>query len=880
MFLRRGSFSLAIAIATLLSGCGGSDEASTPVATTPVVTPSAPQQQVQANQTVRPDFSGHSSDSGMLDLYSVPALNSGSGKKLFAVYLVGSDLETNMEAGSIDLLEMVEGYNSLSASEKAKVDVVVAFGGTQKEGWQGVRFASMEQIIADAGDGRFGNNASYLHTSSGANMGDASTLKHFVDYLQAGYGEHQQKLLVLWDHGAAFGSFGNDENFSGDGLTLQETESALAQAGMHFDVLGYDACLNGNFELAAMAKNHADYLISSEELEPGHGWSYKSVIPAWVNNSDLTLFGRAMIDNFVQPDVHPYASDGKTLAMVNLQKYAPLQTAVNDLGTLLSEGLTDDAVRSALIQAANQSEQFGKQTREEAATTIDLYGFAATLKRELATGNVAEAADAVLAAVKDYVVYSRQDGTRPNAYGVSIVPPQGYDTFYEAFPEEVSAPSSGWYRLTRSLQGVMTADTQPPEIVAEEDAVVVDADVFSSDDTDAVVEAFYSELLYEIALLLESDWAAYSEADQELLASEYWYEMEDLFWNSHNSVQARTACDNTTAATCMGTQAGGYAAVWESTTGKSSKQSQKMAKASTRSTLLQSFGAMGGYAVTAAAPKGGHTLQAIEPVAVTTTAEVTPTAEVTTTAMPVTTAASDSLSGSRAQFSDANLLSVRTAYGNIIEDEEGRYLATTALLQAKPTNTPNEYFTPRWNQQWYMMYFGAGEEDSLWLPLAFEREYRHNGVWFTEYSAEVDYRFAKRDYSDYPADAQYDFAKLYLTVDANNQVISSNVRPYKIVYASDTDMEGSILYDKASEPLQAGDTITTVASYYNLDNQQIEWFYESEPTTLKQAPIFKLELLEFVDMNDQPLDYYYMMIGSDVSGNWVATQPVAATHGG
>ena len=49
---------------------------------------------------------------------------------------------------------------------------------------------------------------------------------------------------------------------------------ALTKAGVAFDFIGFDACLMATAENALMLTKHADYLIASEETEPGVGWYY------------------------------------------------------------------------------------------------------------------------------------------------------------------------------------------------------------------------------------------------------------------------------------------------------------------------------------------------------------------------------------------------------------------------------------------------------------------------------------------------------------------------------------------------------------------------------------------------------------------------------
>ena len=49
----------------------------------------------------------------------------------------------------------------------------------------------------------------------------------------------------------------------------------MARAGVKFDFVGFDACLMATYEMAAHMASYADYMVASEELEPGIGWNYQ-----------------------------------------------------------------------------------------------------------------------------------------------------------------------------------------------------------------------------------------------------------------------------------------------------------------------------------------------------------------------------------------------------------------------------------------------------------------------------------------------------------------------------------------------------------------------------------------------------------------------------
>jgi len=57
-------------------------------------------------------------------------------------------------------------------------------------------------------------------------------------------------------------------------MSLVGLDSALKSAGIKFDFIGFDACLMATVETALTMSQYGDYLIASEETEPGVGWYY------------------------------------------------------------------------------------------------------------------------------------------------------------------------------------------------------------------------------------------------------------------------------------------------------------------------------------------------------------------------------------------------------------------------------------------------------------------------------------------------------------------------------------------------------------------------------------------------------------------------------
>ncbi|MCP4117602.1 MAG: hypothetical protein GY737_19835 [Desulfobacteraceae bacterium] len=425
---------------------------------------------------ISPAQAAHNESSGMdatLPPFQPPQIIDGSGRKLLVIYMVGSDLESDGGAATSDLTELIDGYNII---DQDRIEVVVAFGGANKFGWQGMKFADISQIIEDASDGQFGNTTPYLYRADFANMGDKSSLTLFLEYVTQKYKNFDSSFLTFWNHGGAYTGFGNDEVFGYDSLSLTDIDNALTDSKIgEFDLIGFDACLMGSMEVARFIEPHAKYLLASEELEPGHGWHWKTVIQAFSDENDIVKTGMAIIDLFVL-NIHDYESDGKTLSLLDLSRFDTLVDSIDSFSTSFSTNLlSDNDYSDALIYGSTHTAEFGRQSKEDQRVSIDLKDFAQTIRSQISDFQARETLDNLAASVDDFVVYAKNDGTRPNANGVTIAPPEKINPSWDS-----CMLNSNWLEFQATFDILKKNDTTSPEVVDVNDDA--DSDDFNWND--------------------------------------------------------------------------------------------------------------------------------------------------------------------------------------------------------------------------------------------------------------------------------------------------------------------------------------------------------------------------------------------------------------
>lgn len=376
-----------------------------------------------------------------------------SSTMLFGVYMTGSDLESRGGAGTTDLLEMLEGFENLNAAQRDSLGLYVAFGGADKAGWRGVRYASLSCLTEDARNGIFGDAQCYDYVDESANMSTPESLQHFLETLDA-LGSFDRRMFTFWDHGSAYEGVCYDENFPNDNLTLNEIDTVFKQQAAAFDIVGMDACLMANYAVAQTLHPYADYLLASEELEPGHGWDYSGVLyAAGVQaDKDPVAIGTKAVNSYIDSPDHAQSS-GKTLSLVDLKALPALTAAFDAFNE--NRDYTDISLFKpmayGMLRSRHYAEEPGGFLSQDFGTYLDF----------LKEAN--QSVDGTLAALQKSIVYNRHEEDRNGSTGLSLLNPFMNDAVVEEYTK-IQTLTDTWKTALTQLDVVMQNDTQAPQI--------------------------------------------------------------------------------------------------------------------------------------------------------------------------------------------------------------------------------------------------------------------------------------------------------------------------------------------------------------------------------------------------------------------------------
>jgi cysteine-rich repeat protein len=332
-------------------------------------------------------------------------------------FMVYMNADNNLEdAGYADLAEMK------AAGSSVQVNVVVLFDSMREPTQRLFMEPNGARVLANLGE---------------LDMGDWHTLADFGAWAVQAY-PARHYALVLWDHGDGwkrmptkrFKSISLDSSGSATGISIAQGEYAAALSaitttvGARLDLVGFDACLMGMWELAEATAPFANTLVGSEALEPDTGWSYTQVLQQLTGAPEMSAdaLGGKVADTYFTT-----SSDSSTMSVINLEVLAPLTTAMSGLADALRIH-TDlyshyETVRSNTLGFGQDYDSF------------DLWAFVSGIKSMSGVpSDLSIAANTLLVALNTAITHNHgQAADYGDAHGLAVYLPargQGMDLDY------------------------------------------------------------------------------------------------------------------------------------------------------------------------------------------------------------------------------------------------------------------------------------------------------------------------------------------------------------------------------------------------------------------------------------------------------------------
>ncbi len=333
--------------------------------------------------------------------------------------------DNNLDPSAMQDLESIR-----KASIYSDMDIVVQLDRWEfvdaKEGFRHHFKQGVETIIKELGE---------------VNSGDPKILKAFIEESAEAY-PSDKLIVVIWSHGSGVDDMdvynpSREKIFVPD-KEIEEIAIAFDDASKEFidnlelqkaldvsveiDVLGFDACLMGMFEIAYQLRNQAKVIVGSQYLEPSTGWPYPQIVEH-IGHGDTPREVGAKIVQFYS-DYYERTQNFVTQSAYSVASIDEVAKLINKFAKVLKENLSNTKSLKLIL---NQTQNFRSDY-------IDLVHFIKMVDERLNIEILKPITTELLEALEGFIVANQSMGVgMEDAHGISIYFPTKKVPFKETF---------------------------------------------------------------------------------------------------------------------------------------------------------------------------------------------------------------------------------------------------------------------------------------------------------------------------------------------------------------------------------------------------------------------------------------------------------------
>ena len=212
-----------------------------------------------------------------------------------------------------------------------------------------------------------------------------------------------------------------------DFLDNAELQRVLARvktvSKRRIDLVGFDACLMNMIELGFQIRKSADFMVGSEEVEPGAGWPYTTILKRLAKTPSMSPadLGAAVVDLYARS----YGNVNITQSLFDLRGADAVAAAVDRLAGALLKALKQPQEYVVIDKARRNAQTF------DTKDFVDLYDLCDLLAARSQDPGVIATARAVCAALEigaGFIVAEAHKGKAvQRAKGAAIYFPRAND---------------------------------------------------------------------------------------------------------------------------------------------------------------------------------------------------------------------------------------------------------------------------------------------------------------------------------------------------------------------------------------------------------------------------------------------------------------------
>ncbi|MBR4330812.1 MAG: hypothetical protein IKO19_07850 [Candidatus Riflebacteria bacterium] len=284
-------------------------------------------------------------------------------------------------------------------------------------------------------------------------MGDYRVYTNFVKSAIKKY-PAKHYCSIIWNHGTGWKAIkaaqgmvrgisyddqsGNHITTAQLGFSLKDIKAAL---GRKLDLLCFDACLMQMAEVAYTVREGADYIVGSEETEPGDGYPYKEIFSKM--KKGMTPIDVAKLITKEYTDSYDDGSAGyhaSTQSIVVSAAYENFKDELNGYAKMLMSSDSWKYINKMLSEVQG----FGYPEN------IDLKHFVVLSKSKIKNPSLKTAADKLLSSMERLVPMASRSGYGVNfAYGLAIYFPKESHKFSKEYFHLPFAKGTMWASMVQ-----------------------------------------------------------------------------------------------------------------------------------------------------------------------------------------------------------------------------------------------------------------------------------------------------------------------------------------------------------------------------------------------------------------------------------------------
>lgn len=329
-------------------------------------------------------------------------------------------------------------------------------------------------------------NSPVIQKLGPTDMGDPKTLKDFLAWGMKNY-PAENYLVILNDHGGGFtGALQDTTNNSfmpvpkmKDAILKAEKEAGVSKENV---VLGFDACLMGQAEVAYELKDTAKILLASEEMIAGTGWPYGPILTGEKvvdRLQKLTATAKALgicgSENFspnpedvarmIIQDCAEHPDSTLTMSAIDLSKMDKMAKSFDILGSAIL-AVKDEKIRQYLKEDIDQAQHYtvGMETSPYSEMR-DAYDIALRIGKDsrIQDDNMKKAANQLILSIEDAIIAEEHKGEgMDNSHGLSVYAPTSKGAYDEYSYHELSfAKATKWDDAMMKFTGKPDPNVKP-----------------------------------------------------------------------------------------------------------------------------------------------------------------------------------------------------------------------------------------------------------------------------------------------------------------------------------------------------------------------------------------------------------------------------------